>query len=115
MLLMSFIGAISFSLTLFRIGVTRLCCARTPPISNETHCEVRLFGEIKTMASWQASIPRIISSGIISPPSKSFSSNQQSTPRDRIFSAIVLAIQASRDEWLMNTTYFGRLGLLEDF
>lgn len=35
MLLMSFIGAISSGLTLFRIGVTRLCCARTPPISND--------------------------------------------------------------------------------
>jgi len=51
MLLMCFIGAISSCLTLFRIGVTRLCCGRTPPISNETHWEFTLFGEIKTRAS----------------------------------------------------------------
>src|ERR1041385_4123387 len=100
---MSCIGANSAGVTLFRIGVTRLRRVLRPPTSNDSHCDLVLFGEIRTIASLQLSMPLMISSATMFPPSRSFSSNQQHVPNASIFSAIVLAIQASEDESLKKT------------
>src|SRR5262245_2567711 len=96
-------GANSVGATLLRIGVTRLRCALSPPTSNDTHWDLTEFGETRTIASLHESMPLMISSATILPPSKSFSSNQHETPSASIFSAIVFAIQASEEEWLKNT------------